>query len=48
MAVILRERSDRRISGRGVQPDRWTLFPEILRRLRRLRMTRKKCVILRE
>jgi hypothetical protein len=48
MAVILRERSDRRISVRGIPPDRRTLPPEILRRLRRLRMTRKKCVILRE
>jgi hypothetical protein len=31
--VILRERSDRRISGRGIRPVRRTLAPAILRRL---------------
>jgi hypothetical protein len=40
--VILRERSDRRISGRGIQPDRQTPSPEILRPFQGLRMTRKK------
>jgi hypothetical protein len=39
MVVILREGNDRRIWGRGIRSDRQTLSPEILRRLRRLRMT---------
>jgi hypothetical protein len=41
VVVILRERSDRRISGTGIQPDRQTLSPEILRPFQGLRMTRE-------
>jgi hypothetical protein len=46
--VILREQSDRRISGTGIPPDRQTRPPEILRPFQGLRMTREKRVILRE
>jgi hypothetical protein len=45
--VILRERSDRRISGTGIPPDRQSRPPEILRPFRGLRMTKKKRVIAR-